>query len=77
MPDPFPTLAARRRAVLAALAQKGPLTLPQLAAATGSTRHAVERALNGPWFERLSVGRNSQFGLSDAGKVQAAQSATV
>ena len=72
MSDPFPTLAARRLAVLATILQKGPLTLPQLAAALNSTRHAVERALNSPWFERLSTGRNSQYGLSAAGKAEAA-----
>ena len=73
MTDPFPTVVERRRALLTLLAKSGPLTVPQLQAKLGSHRYAVERALGFRWFERLSTGRNSLYGLSDEGKQKAEQ----
>ncbi|VTR94608.1 : DUF2161 [Gemmata massiliana] len=71
MPDPFSTLTERRLAVLKVLAARGPLTIQQIAAKTGSSRHAVERVLNYEWFERLNSGRASLFGLTEAGREKA------
>ncbi|MCI0703771.1 MAG: hypothetical protein L0241_22155, partial [Planctomycetia bacterium] len=71
MTDPFPNVAERRSALLALLARKGPLTVPQMQHAIGSHRYAIERALGFRWFERLTTGRSSLYGLSEEGRRKA------
>jgi predicted ArsR family transcriptional regulator len=73
MTDPFPSVVERRRAILSLLAKRGPLTVPQIQSELGSHRYAVERALGFRWFERLSTGRSSLYGLSAEGREKAAQ----
>jgi hypothetical protein len=65
------SLADRRARLLALLIERGPLSITQMEAALdGDQRHAVERALNCSWFERVSAGRGARYAVTESGRAE-------